>query len=215
MSLYADEVDADRSTWVTNADLGYQKVPVQRPRRARVEAGPAAVERLRDQSDWNTDDAITVRSDQPDTDLKAVEDAVSALPADGLGLGEALKRLKKADGWSSLLKAGRLAVTDAITIDDPDAEPLTDPKGNPVPDKRLKGVETVPLGVDIDEHMATEVHPHAPDAWAETDKVKIGYEIPFTEIFYEYEPPPPLEEIDAELKTLQKDILDLLAEVTE
>lgn len=55
--------------------------------------------------------------------------------------------------------------------------------------------------------------PYVPDAWIDRDKTKIGYEIPFTREFYKYVPPRPLEEIDAEIEGLEKDILDLLREV--
>jgi type I restriction enzyme M protein len=41
----------------------------------------------------------------------------------------------------------------------------------------------------------------------------IGYDIPFNRHFYEYKPPRPLDEIDAELDAVTKDILDLLNEV--
>ena len=57
--------------------------------------------------------------------------------------------------------------------------------------------------------------PYVPDAWVDYDKTKIGYEIPLTRHFYVYEPPRPLEEIDAEIKELEREIQDLLAEVTE
>ena len=53
-----------------------------------------------------------------------------------------------------------------------------------------------------------------PDAWIDESKTKIGYEIPFTRHFYEYVPPRPLEEIDAEIKTLEQEILELLRKVT-
>ena len=41
----------------------------------------------------------------------------------------------------------------------------------------------------------------------------MGYEIPFNRYFYQYTPPRPLEEIDAELQQLGREIMDLLAEV--
>lgn len=41
----------------------------------------------------------------------------------------------------------------------------------------------------------------------------MGYEIPFNRHFYEYKPPRKLEEIDAELDTVTKEILELLREV--
>ena len=44
-------------------------------------------------------------------------------------------------------------------------------------------------------------------------KTKVGYEIPFNRYFYKYTPPRPLEEIRAEIKTIEQDIMKLLAEV--
>jgi type I restriction enzyme M protein len=212
VSLYGDETDNGRSKWVANADLGYQKLPVQRPRRARVRGGEGALDTLRADPAWQH---LALRKGADEKAVReTVETAVATLPADSLTLPEATTALKKADGWSGLLKASQQAVLDAIVFDDRDAPPVTDAKGRSVPDPRLRGFETVPLHEDIDDYLAREVQPHAPDAWAEADKAKVGYAIPFTEIFYVYEPPPPLEEIDAELRQVEHEILDLLAEVT-
>lgn len=98
---------------------------------------------------------------------------------------------------------------------DPQAEICRDRRGNPEPDPVLRDTETVPLREDIDEYMAREVLPHAPDAWVDQAKTKIGYEIPLNRHFYVYEPPRPLEEIDADLQALEHEIISLLAEVTE
>jgi type I restriction enzyme M protein len=62
--------------------------------------------------------------------------------------------------------------------------------------------------------MTREVLPHVQDAWVDHEKMKIGYEIPFNRHFYRYEPPRPLEEIEAEIRTLEQEILALLGEVT-
>ena len=62
--------------------------------------------------------------------------------------------------------------------------------------------------------MEREVHPHVPDAWVDHDKTKTGYEIPLNRHFYVYEPPRALELIEADLKTLETEIGQLLAEVT-
>jgi len=53
-----------------------------------------------------------------------------------------------------------------------------------------------------------------PDAWIDTTKTKIGYEIPLNRHFYLYQPPRPLEVIETEIKKLESEILDLLREVT-
>ena len=81
--------------------------------------------------------------------------------------------------------------------------------------------ELVPLKEDWRDYFAREVKPFAPDAWVDqsytddSDKQvgRVGYEINFNRYFYTYTPPRPLEEIDAELKTLEADIAALLKEV--
>jgi type I restriction enzyme M protein len=50
-------------------------------------------------------------------------------------------------------------------------------------------------------------------AWIDHSKTKVGYEIPLNRHFYRYEPPRPLEEIEADIKTLESEILALLKEV--
>jgi type I restriction enzyme M protein len=62
--------------------------------------------------------------------------------------------------------------------------------------------------------MEAEVLPYVPDAGVNNAKTKIGYEIPLTRHFYRYVPPRPLEEIDAEIRTLEEEIQGLLGEVT-
>jgi type I restriction enzyme M protein len=73
-------------------------------------------------------------------------------------------------------------------------------KGKPQPDSSLRDTENVPLSEDVATYFKREVLPHAPDAWIDTDKTKVGYEIPFNRHFYVFKPPRPLAEIDAELK---------------
>ncbi len=83
-------------------------------------------------------------------------------------------------------------------------------KGQPQPDSSLRDTENVPLGVDIGDYLKREVFPHAPDAWEDEAKRKIGYEIPFNRHFYVFQPPRPLETIDAELKTVSASIMRML-----
>ena len=62
-------------------------------------------------------------------------------------------------------------------------------RGKPVADAALRDTENVPLTEDIDAYFAREVLPYAPDAWIDRSKTKIGYEIPMTRYFYEYQKP--------------------------
>lgn len=73
-------------------------------------------------------------------------------------------------------------------------------KGKPQPDSNLRDTENVPLSEDVETYFDREVFPHASDAWIDHEKTKVGYEIPFNRHFYVFEPPRPLEEIDADLK---------------
>jgi type I restriction enzyme M protein len=83
-------------------------------------------------------------------------------------------------------------------------------KGQPVPDAALRDTENVPLGKDVETYFKREVLPHAPDAWIDHDKTRIGYEIPFNRHFYVFKPPRPLEVIDAELRLVTDRIKAML-----
>ncbi len=86
-------------------------------------------------------------------------------------------------------------------------------KGKPQPDTSLRDTENVPLDEDVEAYFAREVLPHADDAWIDTAKTKTGYEIPFNRQFYVFEPPRPLEDIDADLKKVTDRIKAMLEEL--
>ncbi len=134
--------------------------------------------------------------------------------------------------------AVKSAILDALSERDPEAEVCRDADGNPEPDSELRDTETVPLPEDVplplligydkeadnsalvavvrahcDAYFEKEVKRHWPDAWIDYDKTKVGYEIPINRHFYVYEPPRPLEEIEADIKALEGDILAMLREV--
>jgi len=88
-------------------------------------------------------------------------------------------------------------------------------KGKPVPDAALRDTENVPLSEDVETYFKREVLPHAPDAWIDHDKTRIGYEIPFNRHFYVFKPPRPLAEIDAELKGVTDRILTMIGGLTK
>lgn len=86
-------------------------------------------------------------------------------------------------------------------------------RGKPLPDTSLRDTENVPLVQDIDAYFAREVLPYAPDAWIDHSKTKVGYEIPMTRYFYEYQPPEAVEDIVARITALEQDISAGLAEL--
>lgn len=91
------------------------------------------------------------------------------------------------------------------------------------PDPALKDAENIPLKEDIVSYFLREVRPYVPDAWIDRETLdeqdggigKVGYEINFNRVFFQYQPPRPLHEIDAELAGVEQRILGLLREVTE
>lgn len=84
-------------------------------------------------------------------------------------------------------------------------------KGKPVADASKRDTENVPLREDIDEYFAREVLPYAPDAWIDKKKTKVGYEIPMTRYFYEYQAPEKVEDIMERLSGIEADIQRSLA----
>ena len=86
-------------------------------------------------------------------------------------------------------------------------------RGKPVPDTSLRDTENVPLVQDIDAYFAQEVLPYAPDAWIDHSKTKVGYEIPMTRYFYEYQAPEAVEDIVARITALEQDISAGLTEL--
>ena len=86
-------------------------------------------------------------------------------------------------------------------------------KGRPVADASLRDTENVPLAEDINEYFRREVLPYAPDAWIDRSKTKVGYEIPMTRYFYEYQAPEPVEDIMERITKLEADISASLKEL--
>ena len=100
-----------------------------------------------------------------------------------------------------------------ITVERPTLDEQGEPvlkKGKPVADTKLRDTENVPMTDDIDRYFRHEVLPYVPDAWIDEKKTKVGYEIPMTRYFYEYQAPEPVEVIEARIKTLEADIAESL-----
>ncbi len=79
-------------------------------------------------------------------------------------------------------------------------------KGKPIADSNLRDTENVPIKDNIEEYFKREVLPYAPDAWVDTKKTKIGYEIPMTRYFYEYQTLESVEDIVARIHELEANI---------
>src|SRR5262245_56624855 len=106
----------------------------------------------------------------------------------------------------------RKAIISALGERGAAAEVVRDARANPEPDADLREYESVPLKEDIHTYFDREVKPHAPDSWVDESKTRIGYEIPLTRYFFQYQTQRPLSEIEAEIRQLEGEIERLLAE---
>jgi type I restriction enzyme M protein len=228
VGIYGDQEDSDERVKVLpNEAFGSLRITVERPLRLRWEVTDETLA------------AVSAEKKLAKLDDAARERLVSGL-AEYAGLSgtdrEALAvKLAPVFTQHGLTRAQETAVWDALAVRDPEAPVITDKKGEPLPDPELRDHENVPLPekpvayeadptarlesveyrAAVRDYVEREVLPYVPDAWVDHEKTRIGYEIPLTRHFYVYQPPRPLEEIDAEIKTLEREIQSLLSEVTE
>lgn len=100
-----------------------------------------------------------------------------------------------------------------ITVESPALEDDGNPiikKGKPVADTSKRDTESVPLDEDVDAYFAREVLPYRPGAWIDKSKTKVGYEIPFTRTFYEYEELEPADDIAKRIAAREKVLMEKL-----
>jgi len=226
--LYGQLSDVEHVRIFDNTDFGYQRITVERPLRlnfavdderlARVqEATPFA--KLATSKKRKDTKAAEAESEAGRKQQEAILAALRTLAGQGVAkVREAFSKQLKAAFKKADLKVPTAlfkAILMALAERDETADVCTDAKGNPEPDPELRDYENVPLREDIDEYMRREVKPHVPDAWVDESKTKIGYEINFNRYFYQYTPPRPLEEIESDLKRIEGEIANMLAEVTE
>jgi len=216
-----------------NADFGFRQIAVERPLRLNFQASPERIERLREITAF----ANLAKSKKKDKKQVAQEQAAGREQQEAilmaLGTLKADKVYRDRDKFVADLEAAfdradlklaaplKKAILAALAERDETAEICRNKDGNPEPDSELRDYENVPLKEDIYEYFEREVRPHVPDAWIDESKRdekdghvgRVGYEIPLTRHFYKYVPPRPLEEIEAEIAGLEKDIVRMLREV--
>jgi len=213
-----------------NADFGFHKITVERPLRLNFQATPERIGRLEDETAFKNIAASKKKNEKSRLEEieagKRRQEEIYKLLADFAEVhGDKLYKdrkaflldLRKIDRKLGVrLSASELkAVLNALSERDEKAEICLDRQGNPEPDPELRDTESVPLKESIEAYFKREVLPHVPDAWIDESKTKIGYEIPLNRHFYCYESPRPLEEIEAEIKELGGEIMEMLKEVTK
>jgi type I restriction enzyme M protein len=199
------QAGGEHSKIFDNADFGYTRITVERPLRLRYQMTTQDKARFLDACPHLLDDVQAIDEEigrKPLTDWNAAAKRIKAL------LHQRGAKWKKTE--EKLFR-------EAFARKDPEAAPVkADGRGKGFePDSELRDFENVPLKEDIEAYFEREVKPHVPDAWMDRTKDKVGYEINFNRHFYKYTPPRPLEEIDADLKKAEEEILRLLREVTE
>ena len=107
---------------------------------------------------------------------------------------------------------GYTKVTVETAVADADGKPILK-KGKMQPVKGSTDSEIVPLNEDIDAYMDKYVLPYNPLAFTDRTKDKIGYEIPFTRLFYKFVAPAPSETIFEEIKALEAEETILMKEL--
>jgi len=224
--------------------FGFRKITVERPLRLNFQASPERIVRLEEERGFQNLARSRKKGAAGDKEAAAGRELQEAIRAFVQALpGRLFKdREKFLDKLDSAARKARIklptpvrkAILSALSERDETAEICRDKKGDPEPDPELRDTESVPLPVGDDPVDAEgvpasvraffdrEVVPHVPDAWIETGKRDsrdghvglVGYEINFNRYFYQYRPPRPLEEIEADIRSIEKDIVRILAEVT-
>ena len=199
VEAYEAFTDSDISRVLTPQDFMFRDVPVFKQARLAARYSEEAVDALRGRRDFG-DALVQILKDLDGTPWNLIP-----------------KRLPEAAKAAGLKAPVGLidAVMRAMAVPDESAPPAVDRKGNPVLADGWKITERVPMSEDLDEHMAREVLPFAPEVKWDESKAKHGNEIPFTRIFYVPEEPRPLAEIDADVQRIMGELAEMFQGVSE
>lgn len=148
------------------------------------------------------------RNEFTDRCINLIAKAYSAFTTDTFTDGELIVETKVKDNDD--FKYTKVVVESPLL--DENGSPILK-KGKPQPDSSKRDTEIIPIKQDIDDYMERNVLPYNPDAWIDTKKSKVGYEIPFTREFYKYVAPRSSEDIFAHLQELEKQESALMAKI--
>ena len=211
--------------------FGFRKITVERTLRLDFQASPERIARLDDERTFANLAVSRKKGAAKDEDEKAGRKQQAAIRAilqnlpDKLFLDRAVfeAELAQAAQQAQLRIAAPIkkAILSALSERNDEAEICRDREGRPEPDPELRDTENVPLREDVKSFVEREVKPHAPDAWIDMNRRDpqdgevglVGYEINFNRYFYEYRRPRPLEDIEADIQQIEKEIVAMLREV--
>ncbi len=212
--------------------FGFRKITVERPLRLNFQASPERIPRLEEERGFlalaqskkkgaaGAKEQAAGREQQ-----EAIRTLLQTLPATlykDRGEFEAALEAAARQAGVKLAAPVTRAILSALSERDETAAICRDADGDPEPDPELRDTESVPLAESVEAFFEREVKPHVPDAWIDTTRRDekdgqvgiVGYEINFNRYFYRYTPPRPLEEIEADIRGIETDIMRMLSEVT-
>jgi len=205
--LYGDFKETETCKILANETFGYQTILVDRPLRLNFQLSPERLSRLEDEPSL-TKNGIdigelkeTLGSIGPEKIFKSRSDFLNVFDSVLRTAGLTLNRPQYKTVWQCLSER------------DETAEVCIDGKGKPEADSELRDTENVPLGEDEETYFKRNVLPYMPDAWTDSEKTRIGYEIPFARYFYKYVPPRSLKAIDSDLDEVTSELVRALQNV--
>ncbi len=212
--------------------FGFRKITVERPLRLNFQASPERVARLEEERGFQAlaqsrkkGAAGAKEEAEGRAEQEAIRTMLRALPGTLFKDRDEFEKVLAASAGKAGMRLSatvKKAILTALSERNETADVCRDSRGNAEPDPELRDTESVPLAEPVEAFFEREVQPHVPDAWIDTEKRDekdgqvgiVGYEINFNRYFYRYRPPRPLEEIAADIKVIEADILRMLAEVT-
>lgn len=226
--LYGEFQEGKHVRIFDNEDFGFRRVTVERPLRLNFAVTDERLAAIWDDSAFQALAVSKKRKDKKGADAEmaagreqqaAILAALKGLTSDGVVKNRETfaEKLKTTFQQAEVKVPAALSakILRALAKRDETADVCTDSKGNAEAAPTLRDYENVPLKVQVDDYIEHEVLPHVPDAWIDESKTKIGYEIGFNRYFYKYTAPRPLADIEGELKQIEREIAEMLAEVTE
>ncbi len=236
LAIHRSFAEGEYSKIFPTTHFGYRKITVERPLRLNFQASAERIARLGAQSAFQK--LSEMRNKPQRRKARGTEEAalrgrqeeirnlLAALTQDLHKDRDAFTRALDEGAAKATVSLGvplRRAILAALSERDETAEVCRDADGNPEPDPELRDYENVMLGERIEDYFAREVKPHVPDAWindaVQDDKDgkvgKVGYEINFNRYFYKYVPPRPLEQIQQEIRAIEKEITVMLGQVAD
>jgi type I restriction enzyme M protein len=232
LQVYMSFEEGELSQLHSLDDFGYRKVRVQRPLRCSFGINRQGLRALTQSAPFR---ALAKSKRKNKAEREKAEAAGREKQKHLTAVLEELGKQRFASGHaleeSLALTLGRHEITLTSTIlrvvlkvfsaKDQDADIWRGRDGRPLADSDLRSYERVPLGVDPESFVDQVVRSQVADAWLDeslTDKRDggiglVGYEVNFNRFFFRLREPRSVEEIDADILSLEREIASRVEEV--